>query len=162
MWRQCHVSRHFFFHCHQELYWTMYSPFCSTVFWLLLGSFIILSSQNLPFWAKNCSRCLLQYSRELNFFPLWEFCKGQNKWNSEGTISSEYGRWIRTSQPSCNSFCLVIKETYGLAVSWWKIIRFLLTNSRHLLSSAAFSWSNWRALGALLELIVWFSGKISK
>ena len=32
-------------------------------------------------------------------------------------MSSEYGRWIRTSQSSCNSFCLAIKETHGLEVS---------------------------------------------
>ena len=70
-------------------------------------------------------------------------------------MSGEYGGWVRTSQPSCNSFCLVIKETRGLALSWWKIMRFLLTNSGHFSSNAAFSWSNWEQY--LLELIVWFS-----
>ena len=42
-----------------------------------------------------------------------------------------------------NSFCLVIKETCRLALSWWKIMRFLLTNSGRFSSSAAFSGSNW-------------------
>ena len=58
-------------------------------------------------------------------------------------MSGEYGGWIRTSQPSCNSFCLVIKETCGLALSWQKITCFLLTNSGCFSSSTAFSWSNW-------------------
>ena len=57
-------------------------------------------------------------------------------------MSGEYGGRIRTSQTSCNSFCLVIKETCGLVLSWWKIMHFLLTNSGHFSSSAAFSWSN--------------------
>ena len=43
-------------------------------------------------------------SRELNIFPLREFYKDQNKWKSEGAMSGKYSRWIRTSQPSCNSF----------------------------------------------------------
>ena len=42
-----------------------------------------------------------------------------------------------------NSFCLVIKETGGLALSWQRIMRFLLTNSGCFSSSAAFSWSKW-------------------
>ena len=37
--------------------------------------------------------------------------------------------WIwqmnQNTQPSCNSFCLIIKETYGLGLSWWKIIHVL-------------------------------------
>ena len=71
----------------------------------------------------------------------------------------EYRGWIRTSQPSCNNFCLVIKETCNLTLSWWKIMCFLLTNSGHFLSSAAFIWPNWEQY--LLEWIVWFSGKSS-
>ena len=78
------------FHFHQELYWTMYSPFCSTTFCHFSGNFIIPSSQNfLSFWAKNCSRCLLQSSKELKFFPLREFFKDLNKWKSEGADESE-------------------------------------------------------------------------
>ena len=62
-------------------------------------------------------------------------------------------QWIRTSQSSCNTFCLVIKETCGLELSWWKIMHFLLTNSRHFSSSAAFTWSTWgRYLLELIEL----------
>ena len=103
------------FHFHQELCWTTYSPFCFTTFCHFSGNFIIPSYQNfLSIWGKNCSRCLLQSSREMKFFPLRKFCRGWNKWTSEGTMSGEYSRWIRTSQPCYNSFCLVIKETFGL------------------------------------------------
>ena len=86
LWFLSKNKRHFF-HFHQELYWTMYSPFCSTTFRHFSGNFVIPSSQNfLSFWEKNCSRCLLQSSRELKCFPLREFCKDQNKWKSEGAI----------------------------------------------------------------------------
>ena len=71
----------------------------------------------------------------------------------------EYGRWVRTSQQSCNSFCLVIKETCSLAVSWWKIMHFLLTNSRCFLSSA-FSCSKRKQY--LLELIGFPEGAHSR
>ena len=152
-------KRHIF-HFHKELYWTTYSPFCFTTFCHFSGNFIIPSSQNfLSFWAKNCSRCLLQSSRELKFFPLREFCKDQNKWKYEGAMSAAYGGWIRTFQPSYNSFYLVIKETCGLALSWWKIMHFLLTNSGRFLSNGIFSWSNWEQY--LWELIVWFSRRSS-
>ena len=53
-----------------------------------------------------------------------------------------------------NSFCLVIKEIFGLVLSWWKIMHFLFTYSRHFFSSAAFDWSNWEWY--LSELIVCF------
>ena len=64
-------KRHIF-HFHEELYWTTYSPFCSANFCHFPGNFVIPSSQNfLSFWARNCcSRCLLQYSRELKFFSI--------------------------------------------------------------------------------------------
>ena len=76
---------------HQELYWTMYSSFCSTTFCHFSGNFKIPSSQNfLSFQSKNCSRYLLQSPRELKFFLLREFCKDQNKWKSEGAMSGEY------------------------------------------------------------------------
>ena len=126
------LSKRHIFHFHQWLYWTMYSPFCSTTFCHLSGNFIIPSCQNfLSLWAKNYSRCLLQPSRELKYFPLREFCKDWNKWKSKGAMSGECSGWIRNSQPSCNGFCLVIKETCGPALSWWKIVCFLLTNSGH-------------------------------
>ena len=44
-------------------------------------------------------------------FPLTELGKDWNKWKSKSAMSGKYSGWIRTSQPSCNSFCLVIKET---------------------------------------------------
>ena len=157
LWFLSKNKRHIF-HFNQELYWTTYSPFCSTTFCHFSGNFIIPSSQNiLSFWAKNCSRCLLQSSREWKYFPLREFCKDRNQWKSEGAMSGECRGWIRTSKPSCNSFCLVIKETCDLASSWWKIMHFLLTNSGHFSLSAAFIWSSWEQY--LLELIVWFSGR---
>ena len=117
LWFLSKNKRHIF-HFHQELYWTTYALFCSTTFCHFSGNFIIPSSPEfLFFWAKNCSRWLLQSYRELKFFSLKEFCKDRNKWKSEGSMSGEYGGGIRISQPSCNDFCLVIKETCGLALS---------------------------------------------
>ena len=118
-------KRHIFLF-HQELYW-MYSPFCSTTFCHVSGNFIIPSSQNcfLSFWAKNCSRCLLQSSRELKFFPLTEFGKDWNKWKSKSAMSGKYSGWIRTSQPSYDSFRLVIEEACSTVLSW----RTFLTDS---------------------------------
>ena len=66
---------------------------------------------NLSFRAKNCSRSLLQSSREVKFFLLKKFCKHQNKWKSEGALSGKYDGQVRTCRPSCDSFWLVIKET---------------------------------------------------
>ena len=67
--------------------WTTYSLFCSITFCHLPGNFIIPSSQNfLSSWTENYSKCLLQSSRELEFFPLNEFCKDQNKWKSKGAM----------------------------------------------------------------------------
>ena len=124
------LSKRHIFHFHQELCWRTYSKFCSTISYHFSGNLIIPSSQNfISFWAKNDFRCLLQSSWELNLFPLREFCKKQNKQKPEGAVSGEYGSWVRTSKLSCNSFCLVIKETWGLTLSWWKIIHFLLNNS---------------------------------
>ena len=79
----------------------------------------------LYFGAKSCSRCLLQSSRELEFFPLRGLHKDWNKLRSEGAISREYVRWIRTSKPCYNSFCLVFKETCSFPLSWWNIMGFL-------------------------------------
>ena len=55
-------------------------------------------------------------------------------------MSGEYVGWIRTYQLSYNNFCLVIKETCSLALSWWKI--FLLTDFSvfHWLFLDAFCW----------------------
>ena len=109
--RFLHKNKRHIFHFCQEFYWTTYSPFCSTTFCRFSGNFIIPCSQNfLSFWAKDCSRCLLQFSRELKFFSLWEFCKDRNKWKSEGAVSGEYGAWMRTSQPSCTVFAWSSKK----------------------------------------------------
>ena len=91
----------------------------------------------------------------IEIFSIKRIFKDLNKWKSKGAMSVKYDRWIRTSQPTYNSFCLVIKETCGLVLPWWKIMCFHLTHSGCFSSSAAFSWSNWEQY--LLELIVWFS-----
>jgi len=38
-------------------------------------------------------------------------------------MSGEHSWWIRISQPSPNSFCLLIREACGLVLSWWNIMR---------------------------------------
>ena len=132
-------KRHIFLF-HREPYW-MYSPFCSTTFCHVSGNFIIPSSQNffLTFWAKNCSRCLLQSSRELKFFPLIEFGKDWNKWKSKSAMSGEHSGWIRTSQPSYDSFHLVIKETCSIATSW-QTTTHILDSLWGLLVECCFQW----------------------
>ena len=96
------------------------------------------------------------YSLPGNFFPLRELCKDQNKWKSNGRYSVWWTQWMNTdSQSMCNSFCLIVKETCSLALSWWKSMCFLLANSRCFTLNAAFSLSNWEQY--LLELIVLFS-----
>ena len=77
----------------------------------LLSAIFQATSQNfLSLWAKNCSSCLLQSSRELKFFLLKEFCKDRNKWKSKGAMSGEHGGWIRTSLPRCNNFAWSSKK----------------------------------------------------
>ena len=131
------IKRHTF-HFHQEFYFHHFIIFIKIGIFTVLFHYILLFfrqlhnsifSKLLSFWAKNCSRYLLQSSREWKFFPLREFCKDQNKWMSEGAMSGKYSRWIRTSQSSCNSFCLVIREACALALFCWKSMCFLLTNS---------------------------------
>ena len=135
---------------------------CSTIFCHLLRKLHnFIFPKLFFFWAKNCSRCVLQLSREWKFLSLREFYKDQNKWKFEFPISDVYGRWITTSHWSYNDFCLVIKNTHthththtqththkqknkrSLVLSWWKIMHFLLTNSGCFWPSTAFSWSNW-------------------
>ena len=143
----------------QLLHWQVDSlPLChlgSLIFCYFSGNLIISLPQNLFFGAKNCSRCHLQFSGELTFFPLREFYKDQKKWKSKDAMSAEYDRWIRTSHLSCTSFYLVIKKAGGFALSWWDIIHFLLTNSSCLLLSAAFSWSNCRSTWINNHLVFW-------
>ena len=108
----------------------IYSSFCSSSYCHFSGKLIIYTLPKLlSLWAKNCSQCLLQSSRELKFFPLREFCKGKNKVKHEDAMSGEYSGWIRTSQSSYNSFYLVIKEhavlryPHGrLCVFCWQIL----------------------------------------
>ena len=103
-------KRHIF-HFHQELNWPTYSPFCSATFCHFPGNFRIPSFQDIwSFWAKNYSRFVLQSSRELKYSALREFCEDWTKEQSEGAVSGEYGGWIRTTQPSCNDFCLSPKK----------------------------------------------------
>ena len=49
------------------------------------------------------------------------------------------------SQVVTTSFSLIIKETCSLALSFWKVMHFLLPNSGCLSWSSAFSWSNWES-----------------
>ena len=89
----------------------------------------ILSKNFLSFWTKNCSRCLLQSYRELRVFLLRELYKDWNKWTSEDTVSGEYGRWIRTSQPSCSMYhqrnmqsCIILMEDCVFSVDrFWML-----------------------------------------
>ena len=111
------------------------------------------------FLSKKLFQVFLTIFQGIENFPLREFWKDWNKWKSEDAVSGEYHGWIRPSQPSCNSFCLVIKEICSLALSWWKTMCFLLTNTRFFSLSAAFSWSNGEQY--LLELIVLFSRRSS-
>ena len=135
-----------------------YSPFCSTIFCHFSDNFTILSSEKLlSFEQRTFPGAFYSLPGNWTFFPLTEFCKEWNKRTSEGAMSGEYDGWIRTSQLSCNSFCLVIRGTCSFAVSWWKVVHFLLTNSIRFSSSAAFRWSNWEQYS--LELIVWLSGR---
>ena len=135
----------------------MYSPFCFTTFCHFPGNFIIPSSQNcLYFWAKNCSKCLLQSSRELKFFPLGEFCKDQNKWTFEVVMSGEYGGWIRTSQTvtvfawSSNKHVVFHYADGRLCILHWLILD-------------AFYWVVFSVglIGGIWGLITWFSGRSS-
>ena len=103
----------------------MYSLFRPTICCHLSGNFIISSSPNvLPFEQRTVPGAFCSLPGNCNFFPSGEFCKDRNKWKSKGSVSGENSKWIRTSQPSCNSFCLVIKETCSFALSWWKIMHF--------------------------------------
>ena len=111
------------------------------------------------FLSKKLFQVLLTIFQGIENFPLREFWKDWNKWKSEDAVSGKYGRWIRPSRPSCNRFCLVIREICSLALSWWKTMCFLLTNTSFFSLSAAFSWSNGEQ--CLLELIVLFSRRSS-
>ena len=110
------------FHFHQGLYWTVYSKnslVSSATFCYFSGNFIISSSQNFYFfWAKNSLVPGALYSLPgKKFFSLKGFCKDQNEWKSEDVMSGEYCWWVRTFQPSCNGFSLVIKHAVLLILT---------------------------------------------
>ena len=89
----------------------MYLLFCFTTFCHFSGNFIIASFQTFfLFLSKELSQLLCIVFQGIEIFPLRKFHKDQNKWISVSAMSCEYSGWIRTSQPSCNSFCLVIKK----------------------------------------------------
>ena len=88
------------FHFHQEFYWA--TNVFTVLFHYLLPFFrqfhnFILPKLFLSFWAKNCSKCLVQSSREWKIFPLRYFCTEWNKWKCRGTVSGEYGGWFKIS-----------------------------------------------------------------
>ena len=65
----------------------------------------------------------------------WNFFHEENfiiKVNGKckGTVSGAYNVWIQISQASCKHFCLVIKETHGLALSWWQYLELIIWFSR--------------------------------
>ena len=136
----------------------MYSSFCSTTFCHFSGNLIILSCQNVLFFKqRTVLGDFYSLSQNWNFFPLREFCEDWNKWTSESAISGEYGGWIRTSQTSSHSFCLVITHRRNMRsdLSWWKRVSFLLISSGCSSHRAAFSWSNREE--CLLEVTLWSS-----
>jgi len=97
--------------------------FCSTIFLHLSGNLKIPSFQNLSGFSAF-SKWFFTSTKELKLFPLREFCNDRNRWKSEGARSDEYGGWGRTSQPSSNNFCRVIKDTWGRELSWWNTTPF--------------------------------------
>ena len=144
------------FHCHQELYWTVYSQFCSTTF---CHFFQAASNSIFPKLFIFLSKELLQMSfmvfQGIEIFPLREFCKDQNKWKSEGAMSGDCGGWIRTSQPSCNSFLPDHQRNVVLSYpdARLSIFSWLIPDAFCLvLPSVCLIGSKY-----LLELIIWFS-----
>lgn len=110
-----------------NIYSTKYEPFYCKTFLHFSFNLKIPSSQNFgDFSAKNSLRCFFfMPSKEFKFLPLRLFCNDPNKWKSDGVISSEYGGWGNTSQPSYKIFGWVAKETWGLVLFWWKTTPFL-------------------------------------
>ena len=164
-------NKSYIFHFLQELYWTMYSPFCSTTFCHFSINFIIPSSQNfLSFLSKELFQVPFTIFQGIEFFPLKEFCKDQNKWKSEDVMSGEY-----SSNPNVQGLVSMADESelpsQAVTVFAWSLKKHavlhypngrlcvLLLNSGHFFSSAAFSWSNWEQF--LLEFIIWFSRRSS-
>ena len=72
------------------IYSIMYSPVYSTTFLHLSCNFKIPSF--LGFSIKNTSQNSFM-SKEFKSFPLRDFCKDLNKWNSKGAMSGKYSGW---------------------------------------------------------------------
>ena len=148
------------FHFLQELYWTTCSPFCSTTFCHFSGNFIIPPSQNfLSFWAKNYSRCLLQSSKELTFFPLRQFYKEINGNPKVQCLVNTVDETELSSQAvtvfpwSSKKHVVLCYPDGKLCVFCWLIQgafrRVLLSVG---LIGSSICW---------MELIIWFSGRSS-
>ena len=82
---------------HWELNWRTYSSFCCATFSHFSGNFIIPSSESYFFFLSKGAFYSLQ-GIEIFSIKIIEIA-----------VSGKYREWIRTSQPSCNSFCLVVK-----------------------------------------------------
>ena len=86
---------------HWELYWGTYSSFCYTTFSHFSGNFIIPSSQSFFFFlSKELFQVLYTVFQGIEIFSVKRI---------EVSVSRKYSEWIKTSQPSCNSFFLVVK-----------------------------------------------------
>ena len=113
------------------------------------GNFLIPSSQNiLSYWAKNCSKCLSQSSRELKSFLLREYGKDRNAWKSEGSFSGKYGEWIRSSQPSWPVFAWSSNKHAVLHYPDGRLYVF----SYHFLQMKASLWCGWWWFISLAEI----------
>ena len=147
-------NRHIF-PFHQELYWTMYSPSCSTTFCHFSGNFIILSSKTFYLFEQRTFQVPFKVSQGIEIFSIKTFVKteinGHPKIQCMVNIANESEL---PSQAVTDFAWSPRKRTYSLMVSGWEIIHFLLTNSKCFSSRATFSWFNWEQ--SLLELIVWF------
>ena len=133
------------FHFHQELYWTVYSQFCSTTFCRFFF-FRQLHNSIFPklfiFLGKELLQVSFMVFQGIEIFPLREFCKDQNKWNLKLQCPVIVVDESELPSQAVTVFASSSKK-HGLELFWCKIMRFLLTNSRCFLSSAAFSLFNW-------------------
>lgn len=118
---------------------TLFNMFCILRFGSNMHHFKgnILMSLSYKFWfllAPNSSNWLSHSSLDINFISLREFCNKRKKWQSLNARSGLYGAFIKTSQPSSQSFWLVSFHSnsmslhYILALSWWNTTTLLLAN----------------------------------
>ena len=132
------------------------------LFYNLSSSFIQLEDSMLPELPKFLGEKFLKVlCRPKNWsFRRWE--NFANTWvskNLKGVMSGENSGWDSTSQSSFNNFCRAVKETRGLALSWWNTTPFLLANS------GCFFWIDIFNLSScehyLCKFIDWSFGRIS-